>query len=224
MRLNYRKAPIVTSVAPAVGLTVGGTPVTIRGKWLGDVVAVRFGSVPASFRVVSDTEIIASAPAQGAGAVDVIVQTTAGRAVTTTPARFSYGDVPRVSAVSPASGLTVGGDSVVITGLNLSAATAVSFGDVETHFEVLSDRQQVTAVSPATGGAAGGTRVTIRGTNLSGALAVTFGKTTGKSLTVVSATELVVTAPAHAAGAVNVTVLTVSGASAAAAYAAFTYQ
>lgn len=142
MRLNYRKAPIVTSVAPAVGLTVGGTPVTIRGKWLGDVVAVRFGSVPASFRVVSDTEIIASAPAQGAGAVDVIVQTTAGRAVTTTPARFSYGDVPRVSAVSPASGLTVGGDSVVITGLNLSAATAVSFGDVETHFEVLSDRHR----------------------------------------------------------------------------------
>jgi len=83
---------------------------------------------------------------------------------------------------------------------------------------------QVTAVSPATGGVAGGTRVTIRGTHLSGALAVTFGKTTGTSLTVVSATQLVVTAPAHAAGLVTITVLTPSGASAAAGHATFTYQ
>ena len=351
LRLNYRKAPVVTSVAPDVGLTGGGIPVTIHGKWLGDVVSVRFGSVPASFLAVSDTEIVASAPAQGAGSVDIIVRTRAGRAVTKTPARFSYGDLPRVTAVSPASGLTVGGDSVVITGLNLCAATAVSFGDTETHFEVLSDGQvravvpsqwagtfdihvttpfgtsaasgatgftyaamsapkvtgvspnsgyadgggtvtvtgsgfysvnyvafgdvqatitkvtptaitvvapghnpgsvtvrivgsygstdatgaakytylaplapQVSSVSSATGGVAGGTRVTIRGTNLTGALAVTFGKTTGTSLTVVSATELTVTAPAHAAGAVNISVLTPAGASAAAPYVSFTYQ
>jgi len=80
LQLFYRKAAIVTSVAPALGLTAGGAAVTIRGKWLGDAVAVRFGTVPAAFRVVSDTEIVATAPAQGAGAVDVIVQTTVGRA------------------------------------------------------------------------------------------------------------------------------------------------
>jgi hypothetical protein len=350
LRLNYRKAPVVTSVTPDRGLTVGGAAVTIRGKWLGDTIAVRFGGVAAPFRVVSDIEIVATAPAQGIGSVAVIVQTTAGRAVTSA-ARFSYGDVPRVTAVSPATGLTVGGDNVVITGLNLAATTSVSFGDVETYFEVSSSGElraivpahwagtfdirvstvfgtsavnpavrytyagttapevtgvspssgyvdgggtatitgsgfyglkyvefgdtqaavnevtptsitvvvpghnpgtvavrvvgaygtsdatgatnytylarpapRVTAVSPATGGVAGGTRVTIRGTHLSGALAVTFGKTKGTSLTVVSATELVVTAPAHAAGTVDVTVLTPSGASAAAGYAMFTYQ
>ncbi len=348
--LNYRKAPVVTSVTPDRGLIVGGTAVTISGKWLGDTVAVRFGGVAASFRVVSDTEIVATAPAQGIGSVDIIVQTTAGRAVTSA-ARFSYGDVPRVTTVSPASGLTVGGDNVVITGLNLAATTSVSFGDVETYFEVTSNGElsaivpahwagtfdirvstlfgtsavnpavrytyaattapevtgvspssgdvdggatatitgkgfhglkyvefgdtqatvnevtptsitvivpghipgtvpvrvvgaygtseattaanytylarpapQVTAVSPATGRVAGGTRVTIRGTHLSGALAVTFGKTKGTSLTAVSPTELVVTAPAHAAGTVDVTVLTPSGASAATGYATFTYQ
>jgi hypothetical protein len=350
LRLNYRKAPVVSSVAPVRGLTVGGTAVTIRGTWLGDAVAVRFGGIAASFRVVSDTEIVATAPAHGIGAVDVIVQTTAGRAVTST-ARFNYGDVPRVTAVTPATGLTVGGDNVVITGLNFAATTAVSFGGVETYFEVSSNGElraivpahwagtfdirvstlfgtsavnpavrytyagasapkvtgvspssgyvdgtgtatitgsgfyglmyvefgdtqaavnevtptsitvvvpgrnpgavavrvvgaygtsdatsgasytylarpapQVTAVSPATGGVGGGTRVTIRGAQLSGALAVTFGKATGGSLTVVSATELAVTAPAHAAGLVNVTVLTPSGASAAAGYATFTYR
>lgn len=350
LRLNYRKAPVVTSVTPDRGLAAGGAAVTIRGKWLGDTTAVRFGGVPAPFRVVSDTEIVATAPAQGVGSVDVIVQTPAGRAATAA-ARFSYGDVPRLTTVSPATGLTVGGDNVVITGLNLAATTSVSFGDVETYFEVSSNGElhaivpahwagtfdirvstlfgtsavnpsvrytyagstapqvtgvspssgpvdgggtatitgtgfhglkyvefgdtqavvnevtptsitvvvpghnpgtvavrvvgaygtsdattaanytyaarpapQVTAVSPATGSVAGGTRVTIRGTQLSGALAVTFGRTSGTSLTVVSSTELVVTAPAHAAGPVNVTVLTPSGASAAAAYTTFTYQ
>jgi subtilisin family serine protease len=350
LRLSYRKAPVVTSVAPAQGPTAGGTPVTIRGKWLGDAVSVRFGSLAASFRVVSDTEIVASAPAQGIGSVDIIVQTTAGGAVTS-GTRFSYGDPPRVTAVSPASGLTVGGDNVVITGLNLAATTSVSFGDVAADFEVVANGElravvpahwagtfdirvstlfgtsavnpavrytyagttapevtgisprsgdvdggatatitgtgfyglkyvefgdtqatlnevtptsitvtvpghnpgtvavrvvgaygtsdataaanytyrarpapQARAVSPATGRVAGGTRVTIRGTHLSGVLAVTFGRTTATSLTVVSPTELVVMAPAHAAGTVDVTVLTPAGASAPAGYATFTYQ
>jgi len=83
---------------------------------------------------------------------------------------------------------------------------------------------QVTAVSPATGGVAGGTRVTIRGAHLSGVLAITFGKTRGTSLTTVSPTEVVVTAPAHAAGILDVTVLTPSGASTAAGPATFTYR
>ena len=89
LKLNYRRSPLVASVAPEAGLTRGGTPVTIRGKWLGDVASVRFGNVPASFRVVSDSEIIATAPAQGAGTVDVIVQSTAGRSATSS-ARYTY--------------------------------------------------------------------------------------------------------------------------------------
>jgi hypothetical protein len=350
LRLNYRTAPVVTSVTPDRGPTAGGTAVTIRGIWLGDTIAVRFGGVPASFRVVSDTEVVATAPAQAIGSVDVSVQTTAG-SVVTSGARFSYVDTPRVTAVSPSSGLTLGGNNVIITGLNLAATTSVSFGDVETSFAVTSNGElravvpahwagtfdirvstvfgtsavnpavrytyagtkapevtgvspgsgdadgggtatitgsgfyglkyvefgdtqatvnevtptsitvvvpgqnpgtvavrvvgaygsstaasaakytylarpapQVTAVSPATGGVAGGTRVTIRGAHLSGVLAITFGKTRGTSLTTVSPTEVVVTAPAHAAGILDVTVLTPSGASTAAGPATFTYR
>jgi len=350
LRLNYRTAPVVTSVTPDRGPTAGGTAVTIRGIWLGDTIAVRFGGVPASFRVVSDTEVVATAPAQAIGSVDVSVQTTAG-SVVTSGARFSYVDTPRVTAVSPSSGLTLGGNNVIITGLNLAATTSVSFGDVETSFAVTSNGElravvpahwagtfdirvstvfgtsavnpavrytyagtkapevtgvspgsgdadgggtatitgsgfyglkyvefgdtqatvnevtptsitvvvpghnpgtvavrvvgaygsstaasaakytylarpapQVTAVSPATGGVAGGTRVTIRGAHLSGVLAITFGKTRGTSLTTVSPTEVVVTAPAHAAGILDVTVLTPSGASTAGGPATFTYR
>ena len=139
LRLNYRKSSSVTSIAPSLGPIAGGTAVTIRGRWLGDAIAVRFGALTAAFRVISDTEIVATAPAQDVGEVDVVVQTTVGRAAPTPGARFTYGDVPRVTAVSPASGLTAGGENVVITGLNITAATAVSFGGVTSRFDVLPD-------------------------------------------------------------------------------------
>jgi hypothetical protein len=64
----------------------------------------------------------------------------------------------------------------------------------------------VATVSPATGLAAGGTVVTITGTNLDGVADVKFGATAGTNLKILTAETIQVTAPAHAAGAVNVVV------------------
>jgi len=69
----------------------------------------------------------------------------------------------------------------------------------------------VTGVSPAQGPAAGGTSVTITGQNLWHASTVKFGTTSASGVTVNAAgTEVTCTAPAHAAGTVDVTV-TISG-------------
>ncbi|MET9776146.1 IPT/TIG domain-containing protein [Streptomyces sp. NPDC006367] len=62
----------------------------------------------------------------------------------------------------------------------------------------------ITAITPATGPAAGGTVVAITGTHLDGVSAVNFGAAAGTGLKVISATELRVTTPAGAAGAVDV--------------------
>ena len=83
------------------------------------------------------------------------------------------------------------------------------------------DRQP--AVSPNTGPIAGGTSVTITGTNFTGATAVSFGGTAAAGFSVVSATSITATSPAHAAGAVDVTVTTPSGTSATSASDTFTY-
>jgi IPT/TIG domain/Right handed beta helix region len=78
----------------------------------------------------------------------------------------------------------------------------------------------VTVVSPASGPTTGGTSVTITGTNFGGARSVVFGGN-GANFTVVNATTITATTPAHGAGAVEVDVTT--GAGTGIGSAAFTY-
>jgi alpha-tubulin suppressor-like RCC1 family protein len=73
----------------------------------------------------------------------------------------------------------------------------------------------VTKLKPATGPAGGGTPVTITGTNLSTTSAVQFGSVAATGVRVNSATSVTATAPAQAAGTVDVTVTTAGGTSAA---------
>jgi alpha-tubulin suppressor-like RCC1 family protein len=71
----------------------------------------------------------------------------------------------------------------------------------------------VTSVAPEVGPEAGGTSVTIAGTQLKGVKAVRFGSTEATSFKVASGTSVKATAPAHAAGTVDVTVTTSEGTS-----------
>lgn len=69
----------------------------------------------------------------------------------------------------------------------------------------------ITTVSPTSGGTVGGTSVTITGSGLSGATAVSFGGTPAASFAVVNDTTITATTAAHAAGVVDVTVVTPAG-------------
>ena len=66
-------------------------------------------------------------------------------------------------------------------------------------------------VSPNNGSTAGGTSVTLTGTNFTGATAVSFGGTAATGFIVNNATTITATTPAHAAGLVNVAVITPGG-------------
>jgi hypothetical protein len=70
----------------------------------------------------------------------------------------------------------------------------------------------VTTISPASGNTAGGTQVKINGTNFSGATSVMIGGSAATFVTVISATQINATTPAHAApGVVDVVVTTPAG-------------
>ena len=88
------------------------------------------------------------------------------RGVTRTGATTSIGAysnipvaVPTITGISPTSGPTAGGTTVVITGTNLTGATAVSFGATSATGYTVNSDTQITATSPA--GSAGTVDVTV---------------------------------------------------------------
>nr|WP_308433116.1 IPT/TIG domain-containing protein [Streptomyces libani] len=145
---TYVSAPVpaLTSATPNSGPAAGGTTVTLTGTGLAATTAVRFGATPAtSFTVVSDTHVTAVAPA-GTGTVQITVTTPGG---TSNGLSYTYSGAPNLSGVSPNQGSTSAGNTVTLTGTNLTGATSVLFGATPaTSFTVVSPTQ-ITAVAPA---------------------------------------------------------------------------
>ncbi len=85
------KPPVLTLISPASGPTGGGTRVTLAGHDLTGTEEVRFGAIKAQFKVLSDDEIEATAPAASSGGqVDVTVSTAAGTTPKVDGDRFTY--------------------------------------------------------------------------------------------------------------------------------------
>ena len=118
-----------------------GTHVGIIGQGFSKATGMKFGTGPGTFTVINDNYMIATAAA-GATTGQVTVLEPGGNLVT--PQTFKV--TPTISSFSPSSGPV--GTSVVIKGMSLSQASAVSFGSVKATFTVNSDTQ-VTAVVPA---------------------------------------------------------------------------
>ncbi|WP_459549879.1 beta strand repeat-containing protein [Nocardia sp. X0981] len=158
---TYIPAPTLTTAVPNVGLEAGGTIVVLTGTALSTTSAVAFGATPAtSFTVDSDTQITAVAPA-GTGTVQITATTAGG---TSNGVAYTYIGVPTLTTVLPDTGPEIGGTTVVLTGTNLTGATAVNFGATPaTSFTVDSDTQ-VTAVTPAGTGTVQVTVTTAGGT------------------------------------------------------------
>lgn len=131
------------------------TTVNILGQYLAGVTEVTIGEVPANpFVVLSDSEINA-----------VVGQAINGSLRVVSPQGsyslegFAFIEVPVITSFSPLSG--VAGQVVMITGLNFTYATGVSFAGIDAaSFTILSDTQisaviasgssgTVTVVSPA---------------------------------------------------------------------------
>ena len=153
--------PAVTSLSATSGPTGGGNQVTLTGTNFSNVTGVFFGATPAStYTVNSATSITATVPFAAAGAVTVSVATAAGLSAAGSGTTYTYNaTAPTVTGLSPASGPTAGGASVVITGTNLNGATAVTFAGTAATSYSIDSATQITAVAPA--GIAGSAQVTV---------------------------------------------------------------
>lgn len=147
--------PTITGLNPTGGALAGGNPVTITGTGFGTpgaplVTAVSFGGTPALFTVVNDTTLNVTAPPRAtAGTVNVTVSVGAVNSPDSAADNYTYGVIPTVTSVNPASGHISGNTVVVITGTGFLGATGVTFGGTAgTLFTVNSDTQ-ITVTSPA---------------------------------------------------------------------------
>jgi hypothetical protein len=82
--------PSVSSISPASGSTSGGTTVAIEGDFFYGATAVTFGGVRAAGFINADGSIVVTAPAEGSGAVDVVVTTPGGSSPVVGGDRFTY--------------------------------------------------------------------------------------------------------------------------------------
>ncbi|MBB4893722.1 hypothetical protein FHS39_002753 [Streptomyces olivoverticillatus] len=83
----YVAAPVINSLIPATGSVSGGDDVLISGSNFTYIDAVFFGTAPASFAAVSDTQVVATSPAGAVGPVIVTVHSSGG---TSNGATFQY--------------------------------------------------------------------------------------------------------------------------------------
>ena len=151
-QFTYVPPPTVASLSTSAGPTAGGTSVVITGTNLNNATAVMFGTTPASsFTVNSPTQITAQSPLHAAGQVDVTVTTIGGPSAAGSGDKFTFMAPPTVVGLSPNEGPTTGTTSVVITGTNLSGATAVMFGTVAATSFTVNSATQITAFAPAEG-------------------------------------------------------------------------
>ncbi len=170
---SYHALPTVASVTPAAGTSLGGNSVTVTGTGFSNLSpgtnTVRFGGVAATSVVVaSDTTLTCVTPAGTAGAT-VSVQVTNANGSATLASAFSFHALPTVTAVSPASGTSLGGTSVTVTGtgfLNFSAGTnTVRFGGTSATSVVVASDTTLTCVTPV---GTAGTSVNVQVTNANG--------------------------------------------------------
>ncbi len=162
---TYVPTPVISSLTPGQGPTAGANTVTIAGTNLAGATAVQFGTSPATITGNTSTQVTVTVPAAAAAPADVTVTTAGG---TSNPLPYYYIPLPEVALLSPNQGPLSGGNTVTITGSNLTLTSAVKFGTgTATGISVASD-SQITANAPSGSGSVTVTVTTPGGTSMPG--------------------------------------------------------
>ncbi len=206
-----------TNVSSALQPTATQAPAGVSGAAAVLLTASGTTSVsPPTVTAVSPT----SGPTAGGTSVGItgtnFTGATAVKFGASAASTFTVNSATSITATAPAG--AAGTVDVTVTTPGGTSATTAS-----DHFAYVVSPPTVTAVSPTSGPTAGGTSVGITGTNFTGATAVKFGASAASTFTVNSATSITATAPAGAAGTIDVTVTATGGTSTTSSADRFTY-
>jgi hypothetical protein len=224
--VSFGGTPAASFTVDSAAQITATSPAGVAG--IVDVSVVTIGGTSANtgnddFTYVAAPAIASLSPTEGpttGGTVVIITGTdllgaTAVSFGATPAATFTVDSATQITATSPAGTAGTVDVSVVTVGGTSANTAADDFTYVAA--------PAIAGLNPTEGPTTGGTVVTITGTNLLGATAVSFGGTPATSFTVDSATQITATSPAGAAGTIDVSVVTIGGASANTAADDFTY-
>ncbi|WP_260636909.1 beta strand repeat-containing protein [Streptomyces angustmyceticus] len=178
-------APTLTSLTPTSGSPAGGNVVTVTGTNLTGATSVKFGSNTGVILTNTATQITVIAPAGPPSSVNVTV-TTAGGTSNGLPYTYVATPAPTLTTLNPTSGPTTGGNTITLTGTNLTGATSVKFG-TNTGVILTNTATQITATAPPGTGNVNVTVTTAGGT--SNALPYTYVATPAPTLTTLNPTS-----------------------------------
>lgn len=146
--------PVLATLNPTEGSTLGGDSVTITGANLDNLLAVNgvtFDGINApTVGAATFSQVVVTSPAHAAGPVDVVATNAVGASNALT---FTYTDDVTVTGVSPSNGWAFGNVVVVINGSGFSSAKGtaqpnVTFGGFQATVLNSSDTQ-IFALAPA---------------------------------------------------------------------------
>ncbi len=215
--VTVNSATQITATTPA-GTGVVNVSVTTPGGTSAVVAADQFSYISADSPTVS-----AVSPNAGPTTGKTVVTVTGTNFAADATVKFGTSAGTSVTVDSPTQ-LTVTAPAhaaaTVDVTVNTSVGTSATSSADQYTYEAT---PTVTGISPAGGTTAGGNTVTITGSGFVSGASVEFGTAAGTGVTFDSSTQLTVTAPAHAAGPVHVTVTTAGGTSASSSKDLYTY-
>ena len=162
------------------------------------------GTATGAFTYVPAPTVTSVSPSSGPTAGGTFVTITGTNFTGVTAVTFGGIRGHGVTVVVSATTITATTPAHAVGAVDVAVTTPGGTGTGTGAFTYVAGPPTVTGVSPSSGRSGGGTSVTITGTNFTGATAVTFGGAVPTGVTVVSATSITATTPAHALGVVDV--------------------
>ena len=217
--------------------TTGGAPLILAWSCKGAAARADGGKVaPPPFKTTSGSSVMSRAPthplmvvrektsrsAWGARMVPSNDASTVGHGILMETYVENGLDCPRGQSKNITFTATTAGTFAFVCNIPACGSGHSSmFGQLKVN-AVVNPAPTISSISPTTGGMAGGTAVTITGTGFLAGATVKFGGVSATNVSVVSATSITATSPAHAAGKVDVVVTNTDAQSATLAQS-FTY-
>jgi PKD repeat protein len=122
------EVPMIDTIIPSVSFTAGGDTLHITGSNFEDGASLMIDDIEITLVFHSDTYVSCTIPTHEAGNVSLILSNPGGLSVTVENGLTYENCPPVITDISPESGLTIGGETVIITGEHFLDDIIIKFG------------------------------------------------------------------------------------------------